>query len=173
MESESGRPAGIPRQLGSFVGRRRELADLEALLASDRLVTLTGTGGSGKTRVALEVAATLADRFPDSAFFVDLAPIRDPDLVPTTIAAVLGVRRHPRRTVIDTLIASIGERRLLLILDNLEQLRGAEPAIAELLGSCPNLHVLATSRAPLHLRGECEIAHGRTLRGRTAGRRRR
>jgi len=159
MESEGGRPTvGLPRQLGPIVGRRRELAELEALLVTDRLVTLTGTGGSGKTRVALEVAVPLGDRFPDGEFFVDLAPIRDPDLMPATIAAALGVRRHPRRTVIDTLIGNIGERRLLLILDNLEQLRGAEPAIAELLGSCPNLHVLATSRAPLHLRGEREYA---------------
>jgi predicted ATPase/DNA-binding CsgD family transcriptional regulator len=160
MESESGRPSGIPKQLGAFVGRRRELADLEALIASDRLVTLTGTGGSGKTRVALEVAATLGGRFPNGVFFVDLAPIRDPDLVLATIAAALGVRRHPRRTVMDTLIGSIGDRRLFLILDNLEQLRGAEPAIGELLESCPHLHVLATSRAPLHIRGEREYRIG-------------
>jgi predicted ATPase/DNA-binding CsgD family transcriptional regulator len=160
MESESGRPSGLPKQLGPFVGRRRELADLEALLASDRLVTVTGTGGSGKTRVALEVAAALGGRFPNGVFFVDLAPIRDPDLVPATIAAALGVRRHPRQTVIDTLIGSIGERRLLLILDNLEQLRGAEPTIGELLGRSPNLHVLATSRASLHLRGEREYRIG-------------
>src|SRR6266540_7499631 len=118
MESEGGRPTvGLPRQLGPIVGRRRELAELEALLVTDRLVTLTGTGGSGKTRVALEVAVPLGDRFPDGEFFVDLAPIRDPDLMPATIAAALGVRRHPRRTVIDTLIGNIGERRLLLILD--------------------------------------------------------
>jgi predicted ATPase/DNA-binding CsgD family transcriptional regulator len=161
MESENGRPAvSLPRQLGPIVGRRQELADVEALLATDRLVTLTGTGGSGKTRVALEVGATLLDRFPDGVVFVDLAPIRDPDLVPATIAVALGVRRHPRRTILDTLVGSIGEQRLLLILDNLEQLRGAESRIAALLGRCPSLHVLATSRAPLHVRGEREYAIG-------------
>ena len=150
----------LPRQLGRIVGRRRELADVEALLATDRLVTLTGTGGSGKTRVALEVGATLLDRFPDGVVFVDLAPIRDADLVPATIAATLGVGRHPRRTMADTLAESIGARRLLLILDNLGQLRGAEPGIADLLGRCPDLHILATSRAPLHVRGEREYAIG-------------
>ena len=161
MENGNGSPATrVPRLLGRIVGRRQELADVEALLATDRLVTLTGTGGSGKTRVALEVGATLLDQFPDGVVFVDLAPIRDPDLVPATIAAALGVGRHPRRTIVDTLVERIGERRLLLILDNLEQLRGAEPGIADLLGRCPDLHILATSRAPLHVRGEREYAIG-------------
>ena len=161
MESEDERPAArLPRPLGHTVGRRRELAEVEALLATDRLVTLTGTGGNGKTRLALEVGATVADRFPDGVVFVDLAPIRDADLVPATIAAALGVRRHPRRTILETLVANIGEQRLLLILDNLEQLRGAEPGIAALLERCPDLRVLATSRAPLHLRGEREYAIG-------------
>src|SRR6476659_5888041 len=153
-------PMRLPRQLGRFVGRSQEMADVAALLATDRLVTLTGTGGSGKTRVALEVGAIIADRFPDGVAFVDLATIRDADLVPATIAAALGVGRHPRRTIIDTLVEAIGDRRLLLILDNLEQLRGAEPAIADLLGRCADLHILATSRAPLHVRGEREYAIG-------------
>src|SRR6478735_5507562 len=132
MDSDDERPAArLPRPLGRTVGRRREIAEVEALLATDRLVTLTGTGGNGKTRVALEVGATASDRFLDGVVFDDLAPIRDADLVPTTIAAALGVRRHPRRTIIDTLVEAIGDRRLLLILDNLEQLRGAEPAIAD------------------------------------------
>jgi predicted ATPase/DNA-binding CsgD family transcriptional regulator len=153
-------PMHLPRRLGRFVGRGQEMADVGALLATDRLVTLTGTGGSGKTRVALEVGATVQDRFPDGVAFVDLAPIRDADLVPATIAAALGVGRHPRRTIIETLVEAIGDRRLLLILDNLEQLRGAEPAIADLLGQCADLHILATSRAPLHVRGEREYAIG-------------
>ena len=161
MDSDDERPAArLPRPLGRTVGRRREIAEVEALLATDRLVTLTGTGGNGKTRVALEVGAAVSDRFPDGVVFVDLAPIRDADLVPTTIAAALGVRRHPRRTILETLLAKIGERRLLLILDNLEQLRGAEPGIGALLERCPGLHVLATSRAPLHLRGEREYPIG-------------
>src|SRR5580765_5548703 len=132
-------PMRLPRQLGRFVGRSQEMADVAALLASDRLVTVTGTGGSGKTRVALEVGARLQDRFPDGVAFVDLAPIRDADLVPATIAAALDVGRHPRQTIIDALVGSIGDRRLLLILDNLEQLRGAEPGIAALLGRCAGL----------------------------------
>src|SRR4051794_28834420 len=103
MESEDGRTAArLPRPLGHTVGRRRELAEVQALLATERLVTLTGTGGNGKTRLALEVGATVADRSPDGVAFVDLAPIHDADLVLTTIAAALGVRRHPRRTILDT-----------------------------------------------------------------------
>src|SRR3954471_1829736 len=154
------RETDLPRPLGPTLGRHLEIAEVEALLGSDRLVTLTGTGGTGKTRVALEVGATVRDRFPDGVVFVDLAAIRDPDLVHVTIAAALGVRSHPRRTILETLVANIGERRLLLILDNLEQLRGAEPGIAALLGRCPELRVLATSRAPLHIRGEREYAIG-------------
>src|SRR3954454_8729547 len=120
MESEDGRSAArLPRPLGHTVGRRRDLAEFQALPATDRLVTLPGTGGNGKTRLALEVGATVSDRFPNRVVFVDLAPIHDANLVPTTIAAALGVRRHPRRTILDTLVANIGERRLLLILDNL------------------------------------------------------
>src|SRR6478736_3387908 len=101
MESDDERPAAsLPRPLGHTVGRRREFAEVDALLATDRLVTLTGTGGNGKTRLALEVGATVAERFPEGVVFVDLAPIRDADLVPATIAAALGLRRHPRRTIL-------------------------------------------------------------------------
>ena len=88
------------------------MADVEALLATGRLVTLTGTGGSGKTRIALEVGAALHHRFRDDVAFVDLAPIHDAHLVPATIAAALGVGRHPRQTIIDTLVRFIGDRRL-------------------------------------------------------------
>jgi predicted ATPase/DNA-binding CsgD family transcriptional regulator len=144
----------LPSRVAPFVGRQRELADLEGLFETGRLVTLTGTGGSGKTRVALQFAALVRDRRPDGVHFVDLSPVRDPDLVPATIAAALGLRRHPRRSLVDTLVGSIGEQRLLLILDNLEQLPGASPFIGELLARCSNLQVLATSRAPLRLHGE-------------------
>ena len=139
--------------MGHTVGRARELAEIEALVGNERLVTLTGTGGNCKTRLALDVGATVSDRFSDGVVFVDLAHVRDAELVPATIAAALGMRRHPRRTIIDTLVENIGDRSLLLILDNFEQLRGAE-LDAALLGRCPHLHVLAMSRAPLHVRGE-------------------
>ena len=118
----SGRWQALPTQLSRFIGRERELQELAALLGRDRLVTLTGPGGSGKTRLGLELARRVSDRFPDGVLFVDLAPISDPQLVPATIAAVLGVRAHPRRQYLDVLVETIGEQRLLLMLDNLEQL---------------------------------------------------
>ena len=143
-----------PTHLSTFVGRERELAELEALVAEARLVTLTGPGGSGKTRLALEFVARARDRLPDNAFFVDLAPITDPELMPPTIAATLGIRVDPRRPALDALIDCFAERRLLLILDNLEQLPDVAPLIADLLRRCQNLRVLATSRSHLHVRGE-------------------
>jgi predicted ATPase/DNA-binding CsgD family transcriptional regulator len=142
--------------VSSFIGRERELADLEALLGVARLVTITGAGGSGKTRLALELVARVRDERPDEAIFIDLVPIRNADLVVSTIAAAVGVRGEPQRLLIDTLVDRLAERRFLLILDNLEQLPDAGPIIAQLLSRCSNLRVLATSRSRLHLRGEHE-----------------
>ncbi len=150
-----GRP-GLPVQLSSFVGRARELAELEKRFETGRLVTLTGPGGSGKTRLALELADTVRHRLRDGVFFVDLAPTADSSLVPSTIASILGIWEEPGRPLLDTLAERLRDKQVLVVLDNLEQLPAASPLIGELLARCPNLHVLATSRTPLHLRGEQE-----------------
>jgi non-specific serine/threonine protein kinase len=149
--------ARVPVQLTSFVGRLRELAELEAALDGARLVTLMGPGGCGKTRLALEFAARRREASPDLQF-VDLAPITDAALLPVSIATVLGVREVAGEALQDALARRIGDREVVLVLDNLEQLPGAGPVIAELLAASPGLRVLATSRAPLHVRGEHEYS---------------
>jgi predicted ATPase/DNA-binding CsgD family transcriptional regulator len=146
--------ASLPLQLTSFVGRSHELAEVEELVDDNRLVTLTGAGGSGKTRLALELAARRRDGSP--VYVVDLAPITDAAHIPAAIAAALGVREVPEETLRDTLTRRIGERDVLLVLDNLEQIPGAGSVVAELLATSPGPRVLATSRAPLHVRGEHE-----------------
>ncbi len=145
----------LPAQVSSFVGRDRELAEVRALAGGWRLVTLTGTGGAGKTRLALQVAAGLADNGGDGAWFADLAPLGDPHLVAVAVADVLGVRQEPGRRVLDTLVEAVGARRLLLLLDNCEHVIGACAKLADaLLRGCPNLALLATSREPLGIDGE-------------------
>jgi predicted ATPase/DNA-binding CsgD family transcriptional regulator len=146
--------ASLPLQLTSFVGRAHELAEVEALVDGARLVTLTGAGGSGKTRLALEIAARRDEG--SSVYVVDLAPITDAAQVRASIASVLGVREVAGEALQDTLTRRIGEREVLLVLDNLEQIPGAGAVVAELLAASPDLRVLATSRAPLHVRGEHE-----------------
>ncbi|MBD0349254.1 MAG: tetratricopeptide repeat protein [Thermoleophilia bacterium] len=141
----------LPRPASSFVGREREADDVTALIgAGARLVTLTGPGGSGKTRLAIEAAARLVGTFAHGVFWVGLATIRDPQLVVSTVAQTLGAK--------DVLAAHIGEKELLLLLDNLEQVVGAAPELAALVEACPNLRVLATSRELLRVRGEVEYA---------------
>jgi predicted ATPase len=145
--------ARVPVQLTSFVGRSRELAELDEALGAARLVTVVGPGGSGKTRLALEFAARRRAASPD-LHLVDLTPITDAALVPVSIALVLGVREVAGEALQDTLARRIGDRTVVLVLDNLEQLPRAGSVIAELLAASPGLRVLATSRAPLHVRGE-------------------
>jgi non-specific serine/threonine protein kinase len=142
--------------LTPLLGRERELQTVCAYLTSGgkRLVTLTGPGGSGKTRLALEVAGQLVDAFGHGAWFVDLAPVRDPALILPTIAQTLGVRNPGPRLLRDVLIDWLRQRRLLLVLDNCEHLLAGVPEAATLLGACPELTVLATSRAMLQLPGE-------------------
>ena len=145
----------LPAQVSSFIGRDGELAEVRALVGGWRLVTLTGTGGAGKTRLALQVAAGLADDAEDGVWFADLAPLGDPDQVAVTVADVLGVRQEPGRAVLDTLVEAVGGRSLLLLLDNCEHVIGACAKLADaLLRGCPNLAVLATSREPLGIDGE-------------------
>jgi predicted ATPase/class 3 adenylate cyclase len=138
----------LPVQPTALVGRERELAEVLAFARSSRLVTLVGAGGSGKTRLALQAAAELVDDFKDGVFWVPLAALAEAELVLPAIAAVLGAR--------DDVAQFVDEKRMLLLLDNLEQIIDAAPALGELLGSCPNLTLLATSRAPLRLAGEQE-----------------
>jgi predicted ATPase/DNA-binding CsgD family transcriptional regulator len=145
----------LPAQVSSFIGREAELAAVRGLVGGSRLVTLTGAGGSGKTRLGLQVAAGLAGGAGDGAWFADLAPLRDPDLVAVTVANVLGVRAELGRPVLDTLVEAVGERSLLVLLDNCEHLIGACAKLADaLLRGCPNLALLATSREPLGIDGE-------------------
>jgi len=145
--------ARVPIQLTSFVGRSRELAELEESFGSARLVTLIGPGGSGKTRLALEFAARHRAAAAE-LHFVDLTPITDAALVPVSIATVLGVREVAREALQDRLARRIGDHEVMLVLDNLEQLPAAGSVIADLLAASPGLRVLATGRAPLHVRGE-------------------
>jgi predicted ATPase/transcriptional regulator with XRE-family HTH domain len=149
----------LPAQLSSFLGREREMSELSALLEQPfvRLVTLTGTGGTGKTRLALHLAAAQIATYPDGVWFVDLAPISDPDLVVTTIAQTLGVSAASERAT-DQLKAALRQKQLLLVLDNYEQVLAAAPLVAELLAAAPGLTVLVTSRVVLHLSGEHEYA---------------
>src|SRR5215218_7586822 len=145
-----------PVPLTSFVGRERELAAMVDLLSQPgiRLVTLTGPGGAGKTRLALRVADVVAARFPDGVWFVPFAPVRDGSLVPAAIAQVLGLKVASDRPVVDSLRDYLERRTGLLLLDNLEHLLDAVWVIPALLGGCPGLTVLATSRAVLRVSGE-------------------
>src|SRR5215218_1372274 len=148
-----------PRPLSSLVGRERETAAVRDLILRDgeRLVTLIGPGGVGKTRLALRVLDEIAGRFADGAVFVPLAAVTDPEMVPAAIASELGVHEVGDRPVLDSLIGLLRERTLLLVLDNLEQVVQAAPTVADLLAACPDLVVLATSRAALRVSGECEF----------------
>jgi predicted ATPase/class 3 adenylate cyclase/DNA-binding CsgD family transcriptional regulator len=145
----------LSAELTSFVGRDAEICEVRRILAHNRLVTLTGTGGAGKTRLAVQVAAQLAGEFCDGVSWVDLAPVTDPHLVPVTVARALGAPDQPGRSMLDTLTGFIDDHRMLLVLDNCEHLLDScAPRIVALLGACPGLTMLATSREPLGVPGE-------------------
>jgi predicted ATPase/class 3 adenylate cyclase len=150
------RPTNLPVQPNELIGRERELGEAAALLAAKglRVLTLTGTGGVGKTRLALQLAADLVEEFANGVFFVSLAPVRDWELVVPTIARTLGLREQPGETALETLGHYLSEKEQLLVLDNFEQVLAAAPAVAGLLASAPGLKLLVTSRTPLHLSGE-------------------
>jgi predicted ATPase/class 3 adenylate cyclase len=152
------RPHNLPTQATPFLGREREVAEVVALLWSSnaRLVTLTGPGGTGKTRLALQAAAELLDAFPDGVFFVPLAALRDPELVPSAIASALGLRDQAGQTPAQAVREALAGKRLLLVLDNVEQVAASATFVGELLAAVPDLEVLATSRLPLRLRAEHE-----------------
>lgn len=149
----------VPADLTEILGREQELEDARRFIeqGSSRLLTLTGTGGTGKTRLALEVAAGLVGHFTDGVFFVSLARITDPALVPAAIAQTLGVRQTDEQTLTASLQAFLRERHLLLLLDNFEHVIAAAPIVSELLAASPKLTALVTSRERLRLRGEHEF----------------
>ncbi|HET9576227.1 MAG TPA: winged helix-turn-helix domain-containing protein [Usitatibacter sp.] len=145
----------LPAQLNRFIGRERELVEVKTLLAHTRLVTLTSLGGTGKTRLSLQVAHELVAQFPDGAWFVELAPVADESRVPHAVAAVLGVQHEAGGSVIDALTRWARDRNLLLVLDNCEHvLRSAADLVKQLLQAAPSLHVLASSREALRVNGE-------------------
>jgi predicted ATPase/class 3 adenylate cyclase len=156
LKTLDNRVTNLPTPPNAFIGRTRELAETQALLQRDdvRLLTLIGTGGTGKTRLALQLAADVIDQIKHGVLFVSLAPVRDWELVVPTIARTLGLREQPGETVLETLTEYVRERELLLVLDNLEQVLAAAPALAGLLSSAAGLRLLTTSRTPLRLRGE-------------------
>ncbi|HET7516960.1 MAG TPA: AAA family ATPase, partial [Actinomycetes bacterium] len=150
------RPSNLPLQLTSFVGREAEIAEVEQLLGQTRLLTLTGPGGSGKSRLALRVAGELLTRFRDGSCFVDLSPVVDPALVPAAVANALGVPEAAGRPILDEVKEHLRNRELLQVIDNFEQVAEAGPVIEELLGAAPRLRTMVTSRVVLSLRGEQE-----------------
>jgi non-specific serine/threonine protein kinase len=162
LPTPAARPHNLPAQISTFIGRDQVLGGVGVLLAQDppacRLVTLTGAGGTGKTRIALRAAADLLGVFEAGVYFVALAPISDPGLVVPTIAQTLGVRDAGGRRSLERLKDNLRPRHLLLVLDNFEQVLGAAPDVVDLLRDCPRLRVLVTSRAALRVSGEQEYA---------------
>jgi non-specific serine/threonine protein kinase len=155
----AGSPPGahgrVPRPLTPLVGRAAEVREITARVGATRLLTLTGAGGVGKSRLAVQVACDLADGFADGAWFVELAPLADPDLVAPAVASVLGVREAPGRPIVEQLSAALRDRQLLLVLDNCEHVLDAAGRLAErLLQAAAELRILATSRQSLGLFGE-------------------
>ena len=151
------RPGNLPSPLTGFVGRQRELDELVALVHGHRLVTLTGAGGTGKTRLALRAAEVLRDSQPDGAFFVDLSALRDPALVPLAITRALRLGVDPGGDALHAAIAYLRDREALLLVDNFEQVIGAANVVEELLAAASGLRVLVTSRSPLGIYGEREL----------------
>ncbi len=151
-----GRVTNLPAQPTSLVGRDGELeAVRELLLAEDtRMVTLTGPGGTGKTRLALQVAADAVDEFPDGVYGVLLAPVMDPEVVPSELARALGIEEMPMQPIVEALKAGLAGRRTLILFDNFEHVGAAAPLLVDLLSACPRLKLLVTSREPLRIAAE-------------------
>ena len=163
LKSLDARPSNLPVQLTSFVGRRQEIDAVSELLRQAPLVTLTGPGGSGKTRLSLEVAQGTLDEFPEGAFFVDLSSITDPELVSSAITRALDVRGDPGVSPVEMLVNHLSAQRVLLVLDNFEQVTEAAGIVEGILRGAPEVRILVTSRIPLHVSGEHEF-HVQPLR---------
>ena len=137
----------LPLLLSRFIGREQEIVEVKQALVSHRLLTLTGTGGCGKTRLSLEVAAALVEAFEDHVWLIGLEAFSEPSLVPQSVAFTLGLREQPERALTETITDFLHPRRALLVLDNCEHLIHACAMLAQtLLATCPHLHILATSR---------------------------
>jgi predicted ATPase len=148
-------PNNLPAELSSFVGREHQLTELRQLLRKSRLITLTGPGGAGKTRLALRLAADVLDRYPDGVWLVDLAALNDPRLLDQTVASACGVREEGRRPMVEVLDEWLSKRKTLLILDGCEHLVDASSSlVSRVLRFCPKLTILVTSREPLGVPGE-------------------
>ncbi|MEO6891702.1 MAG: adenylate/guanylate cyclase domain-containing protein, partial [Ktedonobacteraceae bacterium] len=158
LKSLAARPGNLPMQSTPFIGRQREIATIEQLVRREdvRLLTLTGPGGMGKTRLALQVAASLSDLFADGIYFVDLAPVSDPAVILTAIAQTLGLREEGGQPLLEHFTEELRHKHMLLLLDNFEQVIGAALQVAELLASCPCLKMIVTSRIVLRVQAERE-----------------
>ncbi len=156
LRTRASRPTNLPVLMTSFIGRG-ELEEAHRALAQTRLLTLTGPGGTGKTRLALHLAADLLDKYPDGVFFVELESVTDPALVPAAIGSVITVGALPGRPPLDALLDHLRDRQLLLVLDNFEQVLDAAPMVGQLLREAPGLRVLVTSRSVLRVYGEHEL----------------
>jgi predicted ATPase len=163
-------PNNLPAQVTSFVGRETEVAQALALLASSRLLTLTGPGGTGKTRLALHIAAELSDEFADGVFFVDLSPVTSVEIVPSAILNALGVAASAKGQSSDErLVEQLRPKNLLIVLDNFEQVLEAAPVVSSLVRNAPRAKLIVTSRAPLRISGEQEMPVPPLVTGRTRG----
>lgn len=148
-------PNNLPAQVTTFVGRAREMGEIKQRLSKTRLLTLTGPGGTGKTRLSLQVAADALDRYPHGVWLIELATVTDPALIPETIANAVEIREEHGRSVLDTLLAALRTRQLLLVLDNCEHLvEACAQVVTTLLRRCPGVNVLASSREALNISGE-------------------
>jgi predicted ATPase/class 3 adenylate cyclase len=154
LVSISSIPNNLPLQTTEFFGREREIESLKERFPGNRLLTLTGPGGTGKSRLALETAAGLLDEYSDGVFFVELAPLNDASLVPSLIAEVLDVKELETEPILETLKQFLEHKTLLLVLDNFEHLVEATPVVGELLAAGPKINILVTSREVLHISGE-------------------
>lgn len=155
LKSLDALPNNLQIQLTSFIGRETEMAEIKRLLKGTRLLTLTGPGGTGKTRLALQVAADLLETFDDGVWQIELASLKDPALVPQVVSTTLGLREQPSQPILDVLTDYLRPKSLLLLLDNCEHLIDACAHLADkLLRACPHLTILATSREPLGIAGE-------------------
>lgn len=151
------RTGSLPHAVTSFIGREREIETARTMLRETRLLTLTGPGGTGKTRLALQLGTLLRDKYPDGVWLVPLAGISDPGLVPSMVAQTLGIRDLGGGMSSGRVIAALRESRMLLLLDNFEHLLGARTFVSTLLAACANVSILVTSRAPLNIQGEQEL----------------